>query len=224
MRRGRFAATPFQNIDSVDAEESPVRGTRRLACPFCQAPARLPNAALSHNCGECGRHYLTQDHGIDGEVHANLATAGAIVVHHGARLVSAWVRCGELVIHGQAAGALTVTGRAEYHGRGEALGELHCGHLLVTRGSRRGFHQRIFAMAADIHGEINGDICCAGRLLITRGGAVNGAVLAGQISIDAGGRLNGSMATLEAALRPGAGLTGTSRELLRHFTQGGELG
>jgi cytoskeletal protein CcmA (bactofilin family) len=216
--------TPFKIVDPGELEDGPVRGTRRVACPFCQAPARLPTAALSHCCAECGRHYLLQDRDIYGEVHANVATAGTVVVHHGARLVSAWVRCGELVVHGQAAGALTVTGRAEYHGQGEALGELHCGHLVVVRGAHRGFHQRVFAMAADIHGEITGDVCCAGRLQVSRGGAVNGSVLAGQVAIDAGGRINGSMATIQAVLRPGARLTDTARELLQNFGQGGGAG
>jgi cytoskeletal protein CcmA (bactofilin family) len=224
LRRGRFVAMPFTTVEPGDAEDGPVRGTRRVACPFCQAPARLPTAALSHCCAECGRHYLLQDRDIYGEVHANLATAGTIVVHHRARLVSAWARCGGLVVHGQAAGALTVTGRAEYHGQGKALGELHCGHLVITRGAHRSFHQRVFAMAADIHGEITGDVCCAGRLQVSRGGAVNGAVLAGQVAIDAGGRINGSMATLQPVLGPAARLTDTARDLLQHFDQNDGIG
>ena len=219
LRRGKFVATPFTLADPGEIEGGQVRGTRRVACPFCQAPARLPSGALSHCCAECGRHYRLQDRDIYGEVHANLATAGTVIVHHGARLVSASVRCGELVVHGQVGGALTVTGRAVYHGRGEAVGELHCGHLVIARGAHRSFHQRIFAMAADIHGEITGDICCAGRLQVSRGGAINGSVLAGQIAIDAGGRINGSMATLQAVLRPDARLTSTAREFLKNFGQ-----
>lgn len=219
LRRGRFLATPFKIVDPGEAEVGTVAGSRRVACPYCQAPARLPGKALTHCCPECGRHYPLRDHDIYGQVHANLATAGTVTVHRGAHLEAASVRCGQLTVHGQIAGALTVTGRAEYHGSGEAVGELHCGHLVVTRGTHRIFHQRIFAMVADVDGEITGDVCCAGRLHVSRGGAINGTVLAGQMAIDAGGRINGSMATLPAVLRPGSRLTQTARDLLNDFGQ-----
>lgn len=217
LGRGTFVASPFTLVDSEDAPE--VRGTRRVACPFCQAPVRLPSSALSHCCAECGRHFPLANHDISGVVHANLATAGAVAVHHAGSVTSAWMRCGELVVHGRVTGAVTVTGRAEYHGTGESVGELHCGHLVVARGAHRIFHQRVFAMAADIHGELTGDVCCAGRLQVSRGGAVHGSVLAGQLALDAGGRINGSMATLTAVLRPESRLTATARELLRDFRQ-----
>lgn len=219
LGRGRLVATPFTIVDAPDPAAANPAGTRRVACPHCQAPARLPVSALTHCCTECGRHYQLEDHAISGEVHANLATAGRVIVHHGACLEAAWVRCGELIVHGQAAGAFTVTGRAEYHGSGEAVGELHCGHLVVCRGAHRVFYQRVFALTADIHGEITGDVCCATRLRVSRGGAVHGAVLAGQMAIDAGGRVNGSMATLRAVHQPGARLTQTARDLLSDFGQ-----
>ena len=217
LGRGKFVTSPFSIVETGETDE--VRGTRRAACPFCQAPVRLPASALSHCCAECGRHFPLANHDISGVVHANLATAGIVAVHLSGNITSAWTRCGELVVHGTLTGAVTVTGRAEYHGTGESLGELHCGHLVVARGARRVFHQRVFAMAADIHGELTGDICCAGRLQVSRGGAVHGSVLAGQLALDAGGRINGSMATLTAILRPESRLTATARELLRNFGQ-----
>lgn len=225
LRSRRVLATPFQIVEDglacadLGLGQTVAPGRRQVACPYCQAPAELPMRALSHACPECGRHFPLRDHDIDGEVQANLATAGGVVVHHRGRLVAASVRCGELVVRGQATGAFTVTGRAEYFGRGETIGELHCGHLVLARGARRTFHQRIFALAADIHGELTGDICCAGRVHISRGGAVDGSVLAGHILLDAGGRLNGSMATLTAVLRPDARLTGTAREMRHNFGQ-----
>jgi cytoskeletal protein CcmA (bactofilin family) len=192
---------------------------REVTCPHCQLPAVVPGAALSHCCLECGSYFPLGDYEISGVSQANLATAGTVSIHHGARLDAAWVRCGELVVYGQATGALTVTGTAEFHGEGDSVGELHCGHLIVASGARRIFHQRIFALSADINGEISGDVCCAGRLQVARGGAIHGAVLAGQVAIAPGGRINGSMATRSAVRPAGARLNQTARELLENFGQ-----
>lgn len=218
LRQDRLVPTPFRIVDDPPGPHQALpAGHRRVACPFCQAPAILPARAISHACAECGQHFPLRDYTIDSEIHANLATAGTVLIHHRGCLVASSLRCGELIVYGQTEGALTVTGCAEYHGRGDTIGELHCGHLVVARGARRTFHQRIFAIAADIHGEVTGDLCCAGRLHISRGAAVHGDVLAGQIQLDAGGQINGSMGTVTAMLSPGARPTETARALRHNF-------
>ncbi|MFN0128364.1 MAG: polymer-forming cytoskeletal protein [Verrucomicrobiales bacterium] len=220
LRHGRLLPTPFQIVDDPPCPiQAFPAGHRRVACPFCQAPANLPARAISHACSECGQHFPTRDYTIDSEIHANLATAGTVLIHHRGCLIASSLRCGELIVYGQTEGALTVTGLAEYHGPGDTIGELHCGHLVMARDARRTFHQRIFAIAADIHGDVTGDLCCAGRLHISRGAAVHGDVLAGQIQLDAGGQINGSMGTLTAVLSPNARLTETARALRHNFGQ-----
>jgi cytoskeletal protein CcmA (bactofilin family) len=196
---------------------------RWLACPWCQAPAWVPRRALNHACFECGGHFRFEDHVIAGEVNAKVVTAGLMVVRRRGRLVSTSTRCGELVVHGEVSGAITVSGRAEFHGSGESVGQLRCGHLIVMPGARRTFHHRIFAAAADIDGELTGNICCIGRLRIPRGAVIHGNVLAGQIALDAGGTVHGTMGTLPATdtMGPATHQSETARVLLHDFGRDG---
>jgi cytoskeletal protein CcmA (bactofilin family) len=222
LRHGPWlAAAPLPTSEDAGGCSSPASpaGFKEVLCPYCHATAWLPSTALTGCCSACSRHFSLQNHEIRGLIHTNLVTAGTLVIHYGAQLVSSWIRCGELFAYGQTTGSLTIGGRACYHGHGETVGEVHCGHLIVARGARRVFHQRIFAMAADIDGELHGDLCCAGRLRVPRGAMIDGDVLAGQVVLEAGGRINGSVGTLPAVLRPGAPLAATARALLHNFAQ-----
>jgi cytoskeletal protein CcmA (bactofilin family)/predicted RNA-binding Zn-ribbon protein involved in translation (DUF1610 family) len=165
---------------------------REVTCFTCHHKQKLSKEAQSTMCPECGAYMDLRDFKIAGPFGRSVQTAGDVYVATRGDVTSTRLMCGRLYLEGSLRGCVICTGTATLRIKGRLAGTLDAAHVLVDRKSDVEFPRPVYTKLFEVNGKANGDIV-ADKVVINKGGWLEGSVHARSIVVDKGGVFSGDL-------------------------------
>lgn len=152
--------------------------TRAVICFRCSQISIVTNGAFSTQCKHCGAHMNLEDFTLSPYSKKKLVeTHGDVYIHPGARLTGMTIRCQNLIMDGSADGQFYCFGNLIINQSCTIRGLVQAGRLKVSRKARVAFLENVYLKAAEIDGEVTGNLFCDG--IVSLG---DSAVLVGDVT------------------------------------------
>ncbi len=171
----------------------PAREVRRVTCFQCGTELEVSPSALSTMCKRCSSHLDLRDYLITSAVSKNFRTRGRFVVEEGGFVFNTETVVTDAVIKGRFLGKLTAEHSLEVHRNAEIKGTFKTGKLIVPVGSLFRWPEAITAGAAEISGELIGNLRTAGKVLLRSTARCFGNVEARDLEVEDGAVIVGAM-------------------------------
>jgi cytoskeletal protein CcmA (bactofilin family)/predicted RNA-binding Zn-ribbon protein involved in translation (DUF1610 family) len=165
---------------------------REVCCFSCGHKQVLSTAAQSTMCPGCGAYMDLRDFKIVSPFGRSVQTAGEVHIAQRGDVTSTRLMCGSALIEGSLRGCLVCTGTARLKIKGRLTGLLDTQHLLVEKGADMEFARLIRTKLFEVKGKARVRVV-ADKVVIAKGGWLEGTVYARAISVDAGGVFSGDL-------------------------------
>jgi len=165
---------------------------REICCFSCGHKQTLSTAAQSTMCPGCGAYIDLRDFKIVSPFGRSVQTAGEVHIAHRGDVTSTRLMCGSALIEGSLRGCLFCTGNARVKIKGRLTGLLDAHHLTVEKGADMEFARLIRTKLFEVKGKVRVRVV-ADKVVIAKGGWLEGMVYARAISVDTGGVFSGDL-------------------------------
>lgn len=166
--------------------EIPVR------CYRCDHVRNVSRYAKSTQCARCSAYISLANYEIKTIKRLTLRTRGDIEIARRGGLVNrSEIACHHLTVNGAIDATVDCSGDAIFRHSGTVRGRLYCDKLFVGKRCEVRFPDGVMANRAEIAGHLIGDLTCTGRVVVTRGGVIEGDLAAVALELKTGGRVSG---------------------------------
>jgi cytoskeletal protein CcmA (bactofilin family)/predicted RNA-binding Zn-ribbon protein involved in translation (DUF1610 family) len=165
---------------------------REVTCFSCGHKQVLSTAAQSTMCPGCAAYMDLRDFKIESPFGRSVQTAGEVHVASRGDVTSTRLMCGSAFIEGSLRGCIVCTGRARVKIKGRLTGMLDAQHILVDKGADMEFTRVVRTKFFEVNGKARARVV-ADKVLIAKGGWLEGTVYAHAISVDKGGVFSGDL-------------------------------
>jgi len=159
---------------------------KRVRCFQCGTELDVAIAATSSMCKKCGSHVDLSDYHIRQTVSRNFRTHGLFVVEEKGYVLNADVLVGDAVIKGRFIGKLVTERTLEIHSSANIKGSLTAGCLVVPAKHVLRWPEMLRCGAAEIAGELVGDVRAPGTVRLQATARFFGTVEAGSLVVESG--------------------------------------
>lgn len=166
---------------------------REVTCFSCSGKQQVSSIAQSSQCPLCGSYIDLRHFKIAGSFGRSIQTQGEVVITSKGDVTSTRIACANAFVEGKMRGQLVCTDTARIKLKGKFLGAIDVHQLVVERKSDVEFVRPVKVMAAEINGRCSARIMCEGRVLINKGGFLDGVVYAKAITVEKGGIFTGEL-------------------------------
>lgn len=165
---------------------------REVTCFTCHHKQTLSKEAQSTMCPGCGAYMDLRDFKIAGPFGRSVQTAGDVHVTAKGDVTSTRLLCGMLYLEGSVRGSIICTGVATLRFKGRMGGAIDAPHIMVDKKGDVDFPRPIHTKLFEVNGKATGDIV-ADKVIINKGGWLEGSVHAKAITVDKGGVFAGDL-------------------------------
>ena len=165
---------------------------REVTCFTCSNKQKLSKEAQSTMCAGCGAYMDLRDFKIAGPFGRSVQTAGDVHITSKGDVNSTRLMCGAIYIEGSLRGCVICTGTATLHFKGRLAGSLDAAPVLVDKRSEVDFPKPVRTKLFEVNGKATGEII-ADKVVINKGGRLEGIVHAKAITVDKGGIFSGEL-------------------------------
>ena len=165
---------------------------REVCCFSCGCKQTLSTAAQSTMCPQCGAYMDLRDFKISSPFGRSVQTAGEVHIAPKGDVTSTRLMCGSAFIEGSLRGCLICTGVGRVKIKGRLTGLLHAEHLVVEKGADMEFARLVRTKVFEVKGKVAARVV-AEKVLIAKGGWLEGTVYARAITVDKGGIFSGEL-------------------------------
>ncbi|MHA3770019.1 bactofilin family protein [Verrucomicrobiota bacterium sgz303538] len=166
---------------------------REISCFSCAATQQVSSAAESSLCPKCGSYIDLRDFKITGPFGRSIQTQGEVLISSKGDLSSQRVLCANARIEGKMRGHMVCTGEVAIRLQGQLSGAVEAPKVVIEKRSEVELLKPVKAQSVEINGKTSGIIICAGRVTISKHGALEGAIHARSIVIEKGGVFSGEL-------------------------------
>ena len=165
---------------------------REVCCFSCGHKQTLSTSAQSTMCPGCGAYMDLRDFKIDSPFGRSVQTAGEVHIAPRGDVTSTRLMCGSAFIEGSLRGCIVCTGVGRVKIKGRLAGMLDARHLLVEHGADMEFARLVKTKLFEVKGKARARVV-ADKVLIAKGGWLEGTVYARAITVDKGGVFSGEL-------------------------------
>ncbi len=165
---------------------------REVVCFTCAHTQILSTEAHSTMCPDCGSYIDLRDFKITSPFSRSVQTAGEIHISPKGDLTSTKVTCGSANIEGSLRGYIVCTGTASVRVKGRMTGGIDCKQLLVEKKCDVEFVRTMKCKEFVVNGKATAKII-ADKVIINKGGWLEGSVYARAITVEKGGIFSGEL-------------------------------
>lgn len=165
---------------------------RKVTCFSCSHEQILSTEAQSTMCPGCGAYIDLRDFKITGPFGRSVQTAGEVHVTSRGDVTSTRLMCGSAIIEGSLRGCLLCTGTVALSVKGRMPGSLEAGHVLVERKADMEFVRPLRTKLFELNGKARARVI-ADKVVINKGGWLEGIVFARAIVVEKGGIFSGDL-------------------------------
>jgi cytoskeletal protein CcmA (bactofilin family)/predicted RNA-binding Zn-ribbon protein involved in translation (DUF1610 family) len=165
---------------------------REVTCFTCGHQQKLSKEAQSTMCPGCGAYMDLRDFKIAAPFGRSVQTAGDVYVSPKGDVTSTKMMCGVLYLEGNLRGHAIVTGTATVKVKGRLIGTIDAPHILVEKRSELEFARPVRTKLFEVNGTVRADVH-ADKVVINKGGWLEGSVHARAITVDKGGMFSGDL-------------------------------
>ena len=165
---------------------------RDVCCFSCGHKQVLSTSAQSTMCPGCGAYIDLRDFKITSPFGRSVQTAGEVHVSARGDVTSTRLMCGSAYIEGSLRGCILCTGTGRIKIKGRLTGLLQAEHLVVEKGADMEFVRLVRTKMFEVKGKAGARVV-AEKVVIAKGGWLEGTVYARAISVDKGGVFIGDL-------------------------------
>jgi cytoskeletal protein CcmA (bactofilin family) len=165
---------------------------RNVTCFSCSHVQVLSTEAQSTMCPGCGAYIDLRDFKITGPFGRSVQTAGEVHVTSRGDVTSTRLMCGTAIIEGSLRGCILCTGTARLWIKGRLTGILEAAHILVERKADVEFARVVKTKLFELNGKARARVA-ADKVVINKGGWLEGVVYARAIVVEKGGVFTGDL-------------------------------
>jgi cytoskeletal protein CcmA (bactofilin family) len=165
---------------------------REIVCFSCSHKQVLSTEAQSTMCPSCGAYVDLRDFKITGPFGRSVQTAGEVSVSAKGDVTSTRLMCGSATIEGSLRGCIVCTGTASLFVKGRMPGLLEAAHVLVERKADIEFVRVLKTKLFELNGKARARVA-ADKVVINKGGWLEGVVYARAIVVEKGGVFTGDL-------------------------------
>ena len=165
---------------------------REVTCFTCGHKQTLSKEAHSTMCPGCGAYMDLRDFKIAGPFGRSVQTAGDVHVTAKGDVTSTRLLCGMLYLEGTVRGCIICTGTATLRFKGRMGGAIEASHILVDKKGDVDFPRPVHTKLFEVSGKATGAIT-ADKVIINKGGWLEGSVHAKAITVEKGGVFSGDL-------------------------------
>lgn len=165
---------------------------REVTCFTCHHKQTLSKEAQSTMCPGCGAYMDLRDFKIAGPFGRSVQTAGDVHVTAKGDVTSTRLLCGMLYLEGSVRGSIICTGVATLRFKGRMGGAIDAPHIMVDKKGDVDFPRPVHTKLFEVNGKATGAIV-ADKVIINKGGWLEGSVHAKAITVDKGGVFAGDL-------------------------------
>jgi cytoskeletal protein CcmA (bactofilin family)/predicted RNA-binding Zn-ribbon protein involved in translation (DUF1610 family) len=174
---------------------------RDVTCFTCGHQQKLSKEAQSTMCPGCGAYMDLRDFKISAPFGRSVQTAGDVFVTSSGDVTSTKMMCGELYLEGSLRGHAIVTGTATVKVKGRLIGTIDSPHILVEKKSQLEFARPVHTKLFEVSGTVRADVH-ADKVVINKGGWLEGSVHARAITVEKGGIFSGDLEIGQDSVEP----------------------
>ncbi len=179
---------------------------RNVKCFSCRHEQVLSTEAQSTMCPACGAYIDLRDFKITGPFGRSVQTAGEVHVSSRGDVTSTRLMCGTAYIEGSLRGCIICTGKATLWTKGRMPGTLESDHVLIERKADVEFVRPLRTKLFELNGKARARVV-ADKVVINKGGWLEGVVFARAIVVEKGGIFSGDLnigqEAMDVAAEPG---------------------
>jgi len=165
---------------------------RNVKCFSCRHEQVLSTEAQSTMCPSCGAYIDLRDFKITGPFGRSVQTAGEVHVAARGDVTSTRIMCGTAIIEGSLRGCLLCTGTTKLWIKGRMPGTLESEHIMVERKADVEFVRPLKTKLFELNGKARARVI-ADKVVINKGGWLEGIVFARAIVVEKGGIFSGEL-------------------------------
>ena len=165
---------------------------REVCCFGCGHRQVLSTNAQSTMCPECAAYMDLRDFKITSPFGRSVQTAGEVHIASRGDVTSTRLMCGSALIEGSLRGCIVCTGTARVKIKGRLTGMLDAQHILVEKGADMEFARLVRTKLFEATGKVRARVV-ADKVVIGKGGWLEGTVYARAITVDKGGVFSGDL-------------------------------
>ncbi len=165
---------------------------REVTCFACGHKQVLSTTAQSTMCPGCAAYMDLRDFKITSPFGRSVQTAGEVHVSAKGDVTSTRLMCGSALIEGSLRGCIVCTGTARVKLKGRLPGMLDAQHILVEKGADMEFARIVRTKLFEATGKVRARVV-ADKVVIGKGGWLEGTVYAHAITVDKGGVFSGDL-------------------------------
>jgi cytoskeletal protein CcmA (bactofilin family) len=165
---------------------------RNVTCFSCGHEQVLSTEAQSTMCPGCGAYVDLRDFKISGPFGRSVQTAGEVSISARGDVTSTRLMCGSVSIEGSLRGCILCTGTAALKMKGRMSGTLEAARVLIERKADVEFVRPLRTKIFELNGKAHADVV-ADKVVINKGGWLEGIVHAKAIVVEKGGIFSGEL-------------------------------
>lgn len=165
---------------------------REVACFTCGHKQVLNTAAHSSMCPACGAYIDLRDFHITTPFARSVQTAGEVHIGPKGTVTSSKIMCGSCIIEGSLRGYIVCNGTVTLRTKERVSGGIETDRLLVDKKADVDLARTLKARIFEVKGKVRARVI-ADRVIITKGGVLEGSVFAKAITVDKGGIFSGDL-------------------------------
>ena len=165
---------------------------REVVCFTCAHTQILSTEAQSTMCPDCGSYIDLRDFKITTPFSRSVQTAGELHIAPKGDVTSTKIACGSAKIEGSLRGYLVCTGTATLCMKGRMTGGIDCKNLVVDKKADVEFVRTMKCKEFTVRGKSQAKII-ADKVIIDKGGWLEGTVYARAITVEKGGVFCGEL-------------------------------
>jgi cytoskeletal protein CcmA (bactofilin family)/predicted RNA-binding Zn-ribbon protein involved in translation (DUF1610 family) len=165
---------------------------REVCCFSCGHKQTLSTSAQSTMCPGCGAYMDLRDFKITSPFGRSIQTAGEVHIAPRGDVTSTRLMCGSALIEGSLRGCIVCTGVARLRIKSRLSGMLQADHLVVDKGADMEFARLVRTKLFEVKGKVAARVV-ADKVLIAKGGWLEGTVYARAITVEKGGVFSGDL-------------------------------
>ena len=169
-------------------------GQHDIECLECGHVHSIPNDAASALCPRCGEYVSLKNYDIRDTWDRRIRTRGDVFVHRSGRVEDVPVYCHHLTVEGEFSGSVDCTGDFIIRRHGKIMGRVRCRRLIIESKGVVEFANNVHADEVYIDGSVQGDIRCAGKLVLEKNATLKGDLHVHSLIISDGARHSGQVA------------------------------
>jgi cytoskeletal protein CcmA (bactofilin family) len=166
---------------------------RQVRCFDCGAELEVALTAESTMCKRCSQYVDLKDYTITNAVSKNFKTRGSFVVEPKGYVFNTEVVVGEAILKGKFHGKLVAEQSLTIYTTAQIKGSFRTGRLIIPAENVFHWKEPIKTGAAEIAGELVGDLDAAGTVVLKSSARLFGAVSAGHLIVESGAVVVGGM-------------------------------